>query len=114
MDAWVSLLSKDLVVVVEAMALFVVGIGTIEAFLAIIQSVLPSSAGSRRLQDICLRYGHWLVAGLTFQLAADIIRTSSAPTWRELGQVGAIAVLRTFLNYFLERDLTDLGSDRNR
>ena len=56
-----------------------------------------------------MRYGHWLVAGLTFQLAADIIETSIAPTWQEVGQLGAIAVIRTFLNYFLERDLAELG-----
>jgi uncharacterized membrane protein len=39
-----------------------------------------------------VRYGRWLVAGLTFQLAADII-----------------AVIRTFLNFFLDRDLAELG-----
>jgi uncharacterized membrane protein len=55
-----------------------------------------------------VRYGRWLVAGLTFQLAADIIATSITPTWQEVGQLGAIAVIRTFLNYFLERDLAEL------
>lgn len=54
-------------------------------------------------------YGRWLVAGLTFQLAADIIGTSIAPSWQEVGQLGAIAVIRTFLNFFLERDLAELG-----
>jgi uncharacterized membrane protein len=28
-----------------------------------------------------------------------------SPTWIDLGQLGAIAVIRTFLNYFLEKDL---------
>jgi hypothetical protein len=44
-----------------------------------------------------------------FQLAADIIETSIAPSWEDLGQLGAIAVIRTFLNFFLERDLAELG-----
>jgi hypothetical protein len=48
------------------------------------------------------------VAGLTFQLAADIIETSIAPTWDDIGRLGVIAVIRTFLNYFLERDLVDM------
>ena len=50
----------------------------------------------------------WLIAGLTFQLAADIIETSIRTSWQAIGQLGAIAVIRTFLNYFLERDLADI------
>ena len=42
------------------------------------------------------------------QLAADIIGTSIAPTWQEVGQLGAIAAIRTFLNYFLEPDMAEL------
>ncbi len=48
------------------------------------------------------------MGGLTFQLAADILETSIAPTWDEIGRVGAIAVIRTFLNFFLERDLAEV------
>jgi uncharacterized membrane protein len=38
-------------------------------------------------------------------LAADIIRTAIAPTWADIGQLAAIAALRTFLNYFLDKDI---------
>jgi uncharacterized membrane protein len=38
-------------------------------------------------------------------MGADIVRSVIAPTWFEIGQLGAIAVIRTFLNYFLERDI---------
>ena len=54
------------------------------------------------------RLGRWLVAGLTFQLAADVIETAIAPQWDDIGRLGAIAVIRTFLNYFLERDLSEV------
>ena len=48
----------------------------------------------------------WLLLGLEFELAADIISSVVSPTWQDLGELGAIApVIRTFLNYFLERDL---------
>ena len=53
--------------------------------------------------------GAWLVLGLEFELAADVVRTVVAPSWRELGELGAIAVIRTFLNYFRERDLERLA-----
>ena len=45
--------------------------------------------------------------GLTFQLAADIIETSITTGWEAVGRIAAIAVIRTFLNYFLERDLAE-------
>jgi len=51
------------------------------------------------------RFGVWLLLGLEFELAADIIRTVVSPSWVDIGQLGAIAVIRTFLNYFLEKDL---------
>jgi uncharacterized membrane protein len=49
----------------------------------------------------------WLLLGLEFELAADIIRSVISPTWLDIGQLGAIAVIRTFLNYFLEKDLEE-------
>jgi len=54
--------------------------------------------------DVPLR---WLVAGLTFQLAADILLTAITTSWEEVGRLAAIAAIRTLLNYFLERDLSE-------
>jgi hypothetical protein len=42
---------------------------------------------------------------LELALAADILRTVMIPTWDEIGKLGAIVVLRTILNYFLEREV---------
>ena len=52
-----------------------------------------------------LRLGRWLVAGLTFQLAADILETAVTTSWEEVARLAPIAAIRTVLNYFLERDL---------
>jgi uncharacterized membrane protein len=49
----------------------------------------------------------WL--GLEFELAADIVRSAISPTWTEIGQLGAIAAIRTVLNYFLEKDIEEFG-----
>jgi uncharacterized membrane protein len=67
-----------------------------------------SSPTGHRKRDAWLRYARWLVAALTFQLAADIIETSITTDWMAIARVGAIAVIRTFLNYFLEKDLNEL------
>jgi uncharacterized membrane protein len=33
------------------------------------------------------------------------VKTAISPGWAETGQLGAIAAIRTFLNYFLGKDL---------
>ena len=109
MEEWLHLVTKDAVVVIDAMALIIVVIGTVEAFFTGLRVAFPAQPANSRFREVLLRYGRWLVAGLTFQLAADIIETAIAPNWQELGQLGAIAVIRTFLNFFLERDLAELG-----
>ena len=108
MEEWLHLVTKDIVVIIDAMALVIIAIGTVEAFFAGLWTAFPAQAAGRRFRTVLVRYGRWLVAGLTFQLAADIIETSIAPSWQEVGQLGAIAVIRTFLNFFLERDLAEL------
>lgn len=52
-----------------------------------------------------LRFGIWLALALEFQLGADILATTVAPTFEELAKLALIAVIRTFLNYFLSKEL---------
>ena len=52
-------------------------------------------------------FGGWLVVALEFQLAADIVGTMVSPTTAHLIELGAIAVIRTFLNYFLNKELKE-------
>lgn len=54
---------------------------------------------------IRLKFGMWLALALEFQLGADILGTTVAPTLESLGKLGLLAVIRTFLNYFLGKEL---------
>lgn len=107
MKEWLVVATHYSTVIIDAMALLIVMVGTIEAFFRGLQVLLSSPTGHEK-RDVWLRYARWLVAALTFQLAADIIETSVAPTWDDIGRLGVIAVVRTFLNYFLERDLAEV------
>ena len=107
MKEWLIIATEGTVLVIDAMALVIIVVGTIEAFFTGIRVMMWSASGHEK-RDVWLRYGRWLVAGLTFQLAADIIETSIAPSWDDIGRLAAIAAIRTFLNYFLERDLTEI------
>ncbi|NJC25264.1 DUF1622 domain-containing protein [Neolewinella antarctica] len=52
-----------------------------------------------------LSLARYLVVALEFQLAADILGTAIAPDWDSIGKLGAIAVIRTVLNYFLTKEM---------
>ena len=56
-------------------------------------------------EAIRLKLGSYLVLGLEFFIAGDIIKTIITPTWESLGILGAIVVIRTILSYFLTKDL---------
>jgi uncharacterized membrane protein len=103
MKEWLTFATEHAVVIIDALALIIIFVGTVECFLRGMGLLF-----SLRRRDVWLRYARWLVAGLTFQLAADIIETSISTGWESVGRLAAIAVIRTFLNYFLERDLTEV------
>jgi len=102
-----TLTTEYAVIVINWIALVIILAGTVEAFIRAF-TVMLSSSSSHLDRSVWLRFSRWLVAGLTFQLAADIIETSAAPNWDDIGRIAAIALIRTFLNYFLERDIEDI------
>jgi uncharacterized membrane protein len=57
--------------------------------------------------EIWRRFAAAILLSLEFALAADIARTAIAPSWTDIGQLAAIAAIRTFLNWFLERDVAE-------
>jgi uncharacterized membrane protein len=110
MRDWLIFATETAILVIDAMALVVIVFGTVEAFVTGLRLMITRSANGAEKREVwLLRYGRALVAGLTFQLAADIIDTSITTDWEAVGRIAAIAVIRTFLNYFLERDLADIG-----
>ena len=60
-----------------------------------------------------LTLARYLALALEFQLGADILSTAIAPSWDQIGKLGAIAVIRTGLNYFLMREMKQEGSEKN-
>ncbi len=56
---------------------------------------------------IRLSFARYLALALEFQLAADILSTAVAPSWERIGKLGAIAVIRTGLNYFLTKEMRE-------
>lgn len=96
-----------LVTVVEACGAAVIAIGAIIAFIRFISAAVRTPHSITAFVPVRLTLGRYLALGLEFQLASDVLRTAVAPTFRDIGQLAAIAAIRTALNYFLAREITE-------
>lgn len=90
---------------IEVAAAVLIVVGAVEAFCGMFWRLATRRFAAGTRKEIWVRFGVWLLLGLEFELAADIIRTAIAPNWNDIGQLAAIAAIRTFLNYFLEKDI---------
>ena len=105
MEAFLYGIGHSVALAVEAIAIALVAVGTVEAVAGVVRILrAPRVTGVER-RTVWLDFAGWLVAALTFQLAADIVSTSFSPSWDEVGRLGAIAAIRTFLSYFLDREV---------
>jgi uncharacterized membrane protein len=112
MEAILHAAANQITLALQAIAIVLVAIGSVRALAGIARSVLLSPRGAAAPRDVWLDYARWLVAALTFQLGADIVATSIAPTWEELGRLAAVAAIRTFLSYFLDREMERAAGPR--
>ena len=95
-----------LVPVVEACGAAVIVVGALWAFVRfVVVGLRDRDAGA--FVPVRLTLGRFLALGLEFQLASDVLRTAVAPSFRELGQLAAVAAIRTALNYFLAKEIAE-------
>lgn len=92
-----------LIPAVELIGAVVIGVGVLIAFATYVLSELR--VRPREYEEIRLLLGRFLALGLEFQLASDILGTAVSPTFAEIGKLGAIAAIRTLLNFFLAREI---------
>ena len=94
-----------LIVDAVGVAVIVVAIGIAgAAFLAGLRRDQPFDASYRMLRQ---SIGRGILLGLELLVAGDIIRTVAiAPTFTSVGVLGLIVVIRTFLSFSLEVELT--------
>ena len=105
-----------LALIAEVGAAVVIGWGVIQALGTYTLRLLrPGGDAIDTTESLRLRLGRILALGLELTLASDILRTAVAPTRADLLTLGAVAILRTLLNLFLEREIREgemRGSDR--
>jgi uncharacterized membrane protein len=90
---------------VELVGATIIFLGILAAGVLLVKALL-----ARRTADftaIRLTLARYLALALEFQLGADILSTAIAPSWEQIGKLGAIAVIRTALNFFLSKEMQE-------
>lgn len=106
-----ELITKYLSSVVEVLAGFVISVALLKFLYKYVRHIFNPNDGITN-QTIRIHFGSALTVALELLLAADILATAIAPTWDDIGKLASIAVLRTALNYFLERELKNNEADK--
>jgi uncharacterized membrane protein len=99
----------------ELCSVLCIAVGMVETLVQAAVTIVGRSASSQQVRrEVWAQFARWIVLALEFALAADIVRTAIAPSWDDIGRLAAIALIRTVLNYFLEKDMQEFapGTDR--
>ena len=103
LDTWGELAE----IILNALSLFCIVAGVVISLVRSIQYRQRDRGDHPLHTRFRMIFGGWLVVALEFQLAADIVGTIVSPTTAHLIELGAIALIRTFLNYFLNKELKE-------
>ena len=101
---------------IETIGAALVAIGVVVAVVQLVRQFIGHKAAEFTATRLTL--ARYLALALEFQLGADILSTAIAPSWEQIGKLGAIAVIRTGLNYFLFLEMkaerkTQAAEERN-
>jgi len=62
-----------------------------------------------KIDAIRLDFGRTIILGLEFIVAADVIATTTAPDYYSVGILASLVGIRTFLTFFMNRELHSLS-----
>ncbi len=92
---------------IDLIAMVIIAYSAVRAF-ALLWPMLWHRQRLYNVRAIRFSLGQSLVLALEFLIGADILRTSIAPSWNIIGQLAAIVLLRTLLDYLLSREILHL------
>ncbi len=109
LEGGLGLIAALIKMLLEALGIFTILLGVIQNGQQAMRMLAhPSTHTYIRIRA---RFARSLALALEFQLGADIIGTAITPSNEALIQLGAIALIRTFLNYFLAKELVELKKE---
>jgi uncharacterized membrane protein len=99
---------EDISLIIGIISIAIMAYGALLALINLIRTEISRFFGKfniDRIGNIRRNFGNYLLLGLEFLIAADIIRTIMIPTLEELGILGGIVIVRTILSYFLNKEI---------
>lgn len=90
---------------IETIGAGLVCVGVVIAMVQLLRAF--SQKETATFTSVRLTLARYLALALEFQLGADILSTAIAPSWQQIGKLGAIAVIRTGLNFFLSLEMKE-------
>lgn len=115
LESWLKVIVDYLAVGAEIAAALVIGSAVVRAIATYVRQLFfRSRQHIDSTESIRLKLGRLLTLGLEFTVASDILRTAVAPTRQDILNLGAIVLLRTLLNYFLEQEIRQGEESRPR
>ena len=102
-EATVNAFVQWVMLIAEILAALLISIGVVLTLTRLVSVHVRSRADE--YEGVRLTLSRFLALALEFQLAADVLATAVAPSWTQIGKLGAIAVIRTALNYFLAKEI---------
>lgn len=103
-----------LATIISVISLLIVTYGALIAFIAFTINELKRFTGkytSINIRRLRATFGTYLLLGLEFLIASDILKTVLEPTLNELAILGGIVVLRTVLSVFLNKEIKELEAE---
>ncbi|VEP11851.1 conserved membrane hypothetical protein [Hyella patelloides LEGE 07179] len=97
--------------IIEGIAICIVIFSILKTITKFIRSYKKKNS-EEFYREIRLDLGLSLALALEFLLAADIVATAVTPSWEAIGLLAAISGIRTFLNYFLQKEVQELEAER--
>ncbi|AFY69131.1 protein of unknown function DUF1622 [Thalassoporum mexicanum PCC 7367] len=101
-------------IILECIAIIIVAIAMVKALQRLLYHrhgrMMHRGRVAARIprESVRLELGHALALSLEFLLAADIVGTAVSPSWTDIGKLAAITAIRTFVNYFIQKEVEEL------
>ena len=105
---------NTLATIISVISLLIVTYGVLVCFIAFLRNEIKRFNGTytvNNIRQLRADFGTYLLLGLEFLIASDILKTVVDPTLDELAILGGVVVVRTALSVFLNKEIKELAEN---
>ena len=102
---------NTLATIISVISLLIVTYGVLVCFIAFLRNEIKRFNGTytvNNIRQLRADFGTYLLLGLEFLIASDILKTVVDPT---LDELGGVVVVRTVLSVFLNKEIKELAEN---